>query len=276
MKTAKKSGKKKNVRLFHVKAEEAEALVTLMTDAGYNVYYPGEREPSPYAKIKALEPVAVVIDLSRNPTHARYVGTEIRRHKGLRHIPIVFVDGDHERVKQARAILPDAVYTKRDRLKEALDLLEPVSDPVVPAGTVLSDRTAAEKLGIKADARVALIRPPIDYARVIGVLPAGAVLEEDPKEVLPLTLWFVSDLDEFLEGLRAMRKLAGKSRLWVVYPKQTGKKKKPEDGLTQNVIREAARSVGLIDYKICSVDDTWTGFAVTVQKRPPVAVKKTS
>jgi hypothetical protein len=260
----KKSAKKKAVRLFHVKAEEAEALVTLMTDAGYNVFYPGARDPSPYAKIKALDPAAVVIDLSRNPTHARYVGTEIRRHKGLRHIPIVFVDGDQERVRMAKALLPDAVYTKRDRLKEALDLLEPVSDPVVPSGTILSDRPTAEKLGIKANARVALIRPPVDYVRVIGALPEGATLEEDPKEVLPLTLWFVSDVDEFLESLRAMRKLAGKSRLWVVYPKQTATRKKTE--LTQNVIREAARSVGLIDYKICSVDDTWTGFALAVKK----------
>ncbi len=264
-KETKKTAKKKDVRLFHVKAEEAEALVTLMTDAGYNVHYPGEREPSPYAKIKALDPAAVVIDLSRNPTHARYVGTEIRRHKGLRHIPIVFVDGDQERVRMAKAMLPDAVFTKRDRLKEALDLLEPVVDPVVPAGTILSNRSPAEKLGIKAGARVALIRPPIDYSRVIGPLPEGASLEEDPREVLPLTLWFVSDSDEFLESLKAIRKLAAKSRVWIVYPKQTAKRKK-DAGLTQNLIREGARSVGLIDYKICSVDDTWTGFALAVKK----------
>jgi hypothetical protein len=257
---------KKNVRLFHSKAEEAEALVTLMTEAGYNVYYPGEREASPFAKIKALEPVAVVIDLSRLPTQARYVGTEIRRHKGLRHIPIVFVDGDEVRVQQARAVLPDAVFTKQSLLKDALAKLKPVSDPVVPAGSILSDRTTAEKLGIKANARVALIRPPIDYARVIGSLPGGAELEEDPRDVLPLSLWFVSDSDEFLESLRAIRKLAAKSRVWVIYPKQAAKKKKADDGLTQNLIREAGRSVGLVDYKICAVDETWTGLLLTVKK----------
>lgn len=264
-KSAKKTAKRKDIRLFHSKAEEAEALVTLMTDGGYNVYYPGEREPSPYAKIKALDPEAVVIDLSRAPTHGRYVATEIRRHKGLRHIPIVFVDGDHERVRMAKALLPDAVFTKRDRLNEVLDLLEPVTDPVVPAGTILSDRTNAEKLGIKAHSRVALIRPPVDWARVIGVLPEGASLEEDPTEVLPLSLWFVSDSDEFLESLRAIRKLAGKSKVWIAYPKQASKRKK-DAGLTQNLIREAARSVGLVDYKICSLDETWTGFALTVKK----------
>jgi CheY-like chemotaxis protein len=261
----KNTAKKKDVRLFHSKAEEAEALVSLMTDAGYNVYYPGEREPSPYAKVKELDPAAVVIDLSRSPTYGRYVGTEIRRHKGLRHIPIVFVDGDHERVQRTRALLPDAVYTKRSLLKEVLALLEPVSDPVVPSGTVLSDRTTAEKLGIKTHARVALIRPPIDYARVIGVLPTGASLEEDPTEVLPLSLWFVSDSDEFLESLRAIRKLAAKSRVWIIYPKQTAKKKK-DAGLTQNLIRGAAISVGLVDYKICSLDETWTGLALAVKK----------
>ena len=61
-----------------------------------------------------------------------------------------------------------------------------------------TDRTTAEKLGIKAGARVALIDPPADYLRVLGKLPKDASLEEDPEETLPLTLWFVRDPDGYL------------------------------------------------------------------------------
>ena len=49
-----------------------------------------------------------------------------------------------------------------------------------------TDRTTAEKLGIKAGARVAWIDPPADYLRVLGKLPKDAALEEHPDEALPL------------------------------------------------------------------------------------------
>jgi hypothetical protein len=57
-----------------------------------------------------------------------------------------------------------------------------------------------------------------------------------------------------------MRARAAKSRLWVVYPK--GK----TSPLTQFTVREEAKAVGLVDYKICSVNDTWTAMLFTVKK----------
>jgi len=77
-------------------------------------------------------------------------------------------------------------------------------------------------------------------------------------------LWFVREPDVYLAGLREMKKRAAKSKLWVLYPKQ--KKGKASGGITQFVVRDAALKVGLVDYKICSVDETWTGMAFAVKK----------
>jgi hypothetical protein len=127
-----------------------------------------------------------------------------------------------------------------------------------------TDRTAAEKLGIKAGARVAVIDPPQDYLRVLGKLPPDVSLEEQPDDVLPLTLWFVRDPDMYMTGLAAMRKRAVTSRHWIIYPKQQAGR--TASGLTQSLIREAALAVGLVDYRICSVNEVWTGLLFTLKK----------
>jgi len=250
------------VRLCHWRESEAAPLIDTLRQAGYTVDYPGDKANGSFRTLREKPAFAVVIDLSRLPSHGRYVAAEIRAAKSIRHIPIVFVDGDPEKVDRIRQEIPDAVYTSRARLAAALKRVKPLTDPVVPARMMhRTDRTAAEKLGIKAGSRVAVIDPPVDYVRVLGRLPKDASLEEEPEEPQPLTLWFVRDPDVYLDGLARIRKLALVSRIWILYPKQqTGKS---TSGLTQTLIRESAIAVGLVDYKICSVNEVWTGLLFT-------------
>jgi len=250
------------VRLCHWREKEAGPLIDILRKAGYAVDYPGEKANGSYRTLREKPVFAVVIDLTRLPSHGRHVAAEIRANKSIRHIPIVFVDGDPEKVDRIRQEIPDAVYTSRTRLAAALKRAKPLADPVAPARMMnRTDRTTAEKLGIKAGSRVALIDPPADYARVLGKLPKDASLEEHPEEPLPLTLLFVREPDGYLAGLGRIRKLALTSRIWIVYPKG-----KPASGLTQGLVREAALSVGLVDYKVCSVNEVWTGLLFTRKK----------
>jgi hypothetical protein len=253
------------VRLFHWRAEEAQTLIAALHAGGYTVEYPGDKANGSWCSLRENPPLAAIIDLSRLPSHGRYVAAEIRASKSMRSIPIVFVDGDPEKVERIRKDLPDAVYTSRSRLVSALKRVKPVADPVIaPRMMNRTDRTTAEKLGIRAGARVALIDPPADYARVLGKLPKDASLEEEPDEMLPITLWFVRDPDAYANGLAAARKRTATSRLWVIYPKQQAGRS--PSGLTQGFIREAALSVGLVDYKVCSVNEVWTGLLFTRKK----------
>src|ERR1700687_2499095 len=145
------------VRLFHWRAEEAKPLIAALRAGGYAVDYPGD-EANSWRSLRESPPLAAVIDLTRVPSHGRYVAAEIRATKSIRHIPIVFVDGDPNKVDSIRKVLPDAVYTSRARGASVLKRVKPLADPVVaPRIMDRTDRTAAEKLGIKAGARVALI-----------------------------------------------------------------------------------------------------------------------
>lgn len=253
------------VRLFHWRAEEAQTLIAVLRAGGYTVDYPGDQANGSWRSLRERPPLAAIIDLTRLPSHGRYVGAEIRATKSLRHIPLVFVDGDPEKVERIRKDLPDAVYTSRSRLVSVLKRVKPVADPVVaPRMMDRTDRTTADKLGIKAGLRVALVDPPGDYVRVLGKLPEGASLEEEPEETLPLTLWFVRDAEAYAAGIAGIARRAIQTRIWVIYPKQQAGRS-PSD-LTQGFIREAALSVGLVDYKVCSVNEVWTGLLFTRKK----------
>ena len=247
------------VRLFHWRAEEARPLIAILRAGGYTVEYPGDRANGSWRSLRENPPTAAVIDLTRLPSHGRYVAAAIRATKSTRHIPIVFLDGQRDKVERVRKDFPDAVYTSRSRLVTVLKRVKPPADPVVaPQMMNRTDRTTAEKLGIKAGMRVALIDPPADYLRVLGKLPQDVSLEEEPEETLALTLWFVRDPDAYAMALPEMRRRAAKTRIWVIYPKG-----RPASGLTQGFIREAALSVGLVDYKVCSVNEAWTGLLFT-------------
>jgi hypothetical protein len=177
---------------------------------------------------------------------------------------LVFVGGEAEKVAAIKKQMPDAVYVSVAGVGAALKkaIRNPPSDPVVPRQMMETapGRTAAQKMGIRAGNVVGLIDPPADYLRVIGELPEGVVMEEDSPQACPITIWFVHDAGEYEAALPSRRALAARSRLWIVW--QKGRR----DGLNGNFVRECALAMGLVDYKICSLDGMWSGMVFTVKK----------
>lgn len=254
---------KKHLALVHWKAEEAQPLVTALESAGYEVHYGSEEKPIRVTQLRGLDLTAAVVDLTRMPSYGKYWAAELRA-SSMKELPILFVDGDAERVARVRAAIPDAEYVSSEDLADALKRVKPVKNPVQPSRMMASTRSAALKMGVKAGARVGVYDAPRGYAKVIGALPPGAVFEEEPDTPADFALWFVRDTEAYLAGLRAKKAIAAKSKLWVLYPKQ--QKGKTVAGITQATVREAAIKVGLVDYKICSVDATWTGLAFAAKK----------
>src|SRR6202035_4776839 len=158
------------VRLFHWRSEEAGALISKLRSACHEVIYRRETQSPSVRDIRDAAPVAIVIDLSRMPSHGRYVAAWVRGSKSIRHIPIVFVDGDPAKVDAIRREIPDAVYTTQACLVAALKRAKPAKGPIVPKQMMETDpsRTAAQKLGIREGAVVGLIDPPADYKKVLG------------------------------------------------------------------------------------------------------------
>jgi CheY-like chemotaxis protein len=250
------------IRLIHWKASESAELLASLRAAGHVVDYEEDLSSTGFRAIRESPPDAFVIDLSRSPSHGREAATFIRGQKAIRHVPIVFVGGAAEKIEAIRQLLPDAVFAAPGRLPSALRaaLAKRPAHPVVPTQMMAryASRNATQKLGIREGSATALIDPPRNYASVIGDLPEGAALEESPAAACPITLWFVHDAAACREALPDMRKLAARTKLWILWRKGSA--------VTQPFLRESAASVGLVDYKICSVDATWSAMLFARRK----------
>jgi hypothetical protein len=138
-------------------------------------------------------------------------------------------------------------------------------DPVVPkslmegyAGTPLP-----KKLGIKEGSAVLLVGAPDAFDETLGQLPEGVQLHREPPGGCDLTLWFVRSRQELEAGVERMGASAGKGGLWIIWPKKASGV--PSD-LSQAVVRRVGLDSSLVDYKVCSVDKTWSGLRFTRRK----------
>jgi CheY-like chemotaxis protein len=253
------------VRIIHWRPAEAATLIDSVRAAGFQPEYDGEMNgPAVSRAIRAHLPDAVLIDLSRLPSHGREIGIWLRGIKATRHIPLVFVNGEGEKLERVRKDLPDAAYATPADLKDVLRIScrGVAHDPLVPPQMMerYKEKPAAQKLGIVAASTVAVINAPRDYTHALGELPEGVELFEDPRTVHPVTLWFVLDLETLLAALPRMRAIVAKTKLWIFWRK--GK----EGRISQNAIRETAIEGGLVDYKICSLDTQWSGILFARKK----------
>ena len=254
------------VHLIHWQAEEAEERVGLLRDAGYEAVFE-PLSPSLLKTFKERPPAALVIDLSRLPSQGRDVGLHMRKQKATRGIPLVFVEGEVDKVARVRALLPDAQYTTWSKIRGALKraISSPPKEPAAPdsvfdayAGTALP-----KKLGIKAHMTVALVNAPEDFESTLGELPAGVVLRRNLRGKPDLTLWFATSRKELEGKLPRMVRYGPNAGLWIVWPKKASS---VSSDISQSVVRRAGLDAGLMDFKICRVDDTWSALRFTIPR----------
>jgi hypothetical protein len=254
------------IHLFHWNAAEAEERAMRLRAAGYAV----DSRPLVGPGLRALRqapPDAAVIDLSRLPSHGREVGVFLRHQAATRHVPIVYVGGEPEKVARVQGVLPDAVYTSWEHIRGALRqaIAHPPAAPVAPRSlfAVYAGVPLAQKLGIRPGWEVFLMGAPKGFADLLDPLPEGARLIRQTRKPRDIILWFIryqKDLDSRLERVIP---LMGEGGLWILWPKKGASI--PSD-LTQVSVRRTGLAAGLVDYKVCAVDATWTGLRFTRRK----------
>lgn len=260
--------KKKRVRLIHWKAAEAAERAAVLRSAGYDVSHEAFG-PASFQEMRKNPPDAVIIDLSRIPSQGRDVGLGIRKYKDTRCVPLVFVEGNPDKVRRIRELLPDAVCTTwsaiPDELKKAI--AHPPKDPVVPSSAMAGYLGAPlpKKLGIKAHSVVYLIDAPEGFEKTISDLPEGVTFKRDVPEHNDLAIWFVGSQEDLKERIEQVKRQVGKGGVWIVWPKKASG---VASDLSQTAVRKAGLDSGLVDYKVCSIDKTWSGlkFAIRPQK----------
>ena len=132
---------------------------------------------------------------------------------------------------------------------------------VKPAG--YSGTPLAGKLGITEGSRVWLVNAP-RYDALVAPLPKGVRFVSRPSRNTDLAHVFSRERHHLDKTLRAARaKLGPDAAIWVSWPKKSSKE--PTD-ITEDTIREVALPLGLVDVKVCAVDETWSGLKLVVRK----------
>lgn len=127
----------------------------------------------------------------------------------------------------------------------------------------------ARKLGVKPGAAVALVSSPGGFEGAIKGLPADARVQRDPRGKGPfdVIVLFVAGAADLLRrfGPQADR-LASAGGLWVAWPKKASG---VATDVTENDIRGHGLKAGLVDNKVCAIDQTWSGlrFAYRLKDR---------
>ena len=191
----------------------------------------------------------------------------LRYSKSTRRVPLVFVGGDLKKVSQLKQQVPDATYTNwtgiHSSLKQAI--ASPPADPVVPDSVMAgySGTPLPKKLGIKAGYVVALVGAPEGFERTLGALPEGVELRPGARGRPDLVIWFVNSQRDLRRRVKRLGELAGAGGLWIAWRKRASG---AATDLTQASVRKAGLAAGLVDYKVCAIDERWSGLRFTRRK----------
>ncbi|MDQ1741310.1 MAG: hypothetical protein QOE53_2962 [Pseudonocardiales bacterium] len=119
------------------------------------------------------------------------------------------------------------------------------------------------KLGFGPGMRVHYAGAPAHFASLVGELPDGVRVLRRPAANLDLVLLFVTERAALARGLQTLQpRLQPAGMIWVAWPKKASKV--PTD-ITEDVVRDVALPRGLVDVKVCAIDDVWSGLKLVVR-----------
>src|SRR3954471_1767492 len=128
-----------------------------------------------------------------------------------------------------------------------------------------------KKLGIKPGDKLAMVNEPLAFPRELVGLPAGVetiAADENPKPgTLNVVILFLKNTAELKKLLPAMKsKIAQHGMIWTAWPKKTSR---VQSDLDENIIRDKGLSIGLVDIKVCAINEIWSGlkFVIPVKDR---------
>jgi hypothetical protein len=131
-----------------------------------------------------------------------------------------------------------------------------------PAG--YSGTPLAKKLGYRDGNRVFLLAAPKNYRALVDPMPVGILFDKSLGTKIDLVHAFFTDKVELGKFLKSARQaLQPHASVWISWPKKSSK---VPTTITEDTIRELALPLGLVDIKVCAVDDTWSGLKLVLRK----------
>jgi hypothetical protein len=127
-----------------------------------------------------------------------------------------------------------------------------------------SGKAVAQKLGIKPGFCIFVDGAPSAYDAMIGPLPADVTIRAEPTPSLDMVHLFAKRATGLAAKLKRYRKtIAPDGMIWVSWPKKSSG---VASDLTDVVVRDTALPLGLVDTKVCAIDETWSGLKFVIPK----------
>jgi len=127
-----------------------------------------------------------------------------------------------------------------------------------------SGKPLSQKLGLKPGFCVFVAGAPMDYRKLVGDWPEGAKLVKEARAPLDVVHLFVTEANGLAAHLRRYRAtIAPDGMIWVSWPKKSSG---VATDLSDIAIRDAALPLGLVDIKVCAVDEVWSGLKFVIRR----------
>lgn len=122
----------------------------------------------------------------------------------------------------------------------------------------------AKKLGFKEGSRVRISGAPDNYLSLVSPRPENVQISKAFRKDIDIWHFFTRSAVELKTQLpRQLKAIRQNGMIWVSWPKKASEV--PTD-VAENVIRKVALPLGLVDVKVCAVDDTWSGLKLVIRK----------
>jgi hypothetical protein len=137
----------------------------------------------------------------------------------------------------------------------------PARKPV--AAHVVYHTPLPQKLGVKPDMVVALLSSPKGFSSALTPLPSRVSFTARPDAGVGLFICFAKNAAELEAHIAAASRVADRQTMWLVWPKKASGVMSDLDG---NIVRNTGLAAGWVDFKVCSVDATWSALAFKRRK----------
>jgi Protein of unknown function (DUF3052) len=132
----------------------------------------------------------------------------------------------------------------------------------LPRSAGYSGTPLARKLGIKDGFHISLINAPEYYMELFTDLPANLYFDHNKHEKVDFIHFFTKSKEEYTSLLPSLRaRIKSNGIIWVSWPKRASK---VVTDITEDIIRNFAIKTGLVDIKVCAVDETWSGLKLVI------------
>lgn len=129
--------------------------------------------------------------------------------------------------------------------------------------TGYSGTPLAKKLGIKEKSRIKLYGQPEHYFKLFTDFPSDVKIVKGKKEKKDFIHYFTKSADQLNEDMKSLRaEMEQNGMIWISWPKKSSKI--PTD-LDENGVREIALRNGLVDVKVCAIDEIWSGLKLVIR-----------